>query len=546
MKFAVVALVFCLALPAQSPVWSEDFEGLTTGLPDCLVSGTGALPQGWNDGGGTASWTVWSGPTPTPASGPETGNAGSATYLYCETSSTCAGGRFLMETAQIDVSSLSAPTLSLAAHLVGAEVGVLEVQQEIAPGFWGTKLRLIGPQGAGWRRYEVPLDGPSARLRFVYRNAAGILGDAGIDDLSIAEPPRPVELQTDSPASSLSVDGRPLREPCLSEFVFIDGRSTLIGAPFDWVVSVGPPIPRSAGAIATPGGQLINVPLAPGVGIPLFSTFLAAPLLHPGFYRASVFIGAEVHGCAQQIVLDPGNPDGFTVSRPIEVDSVAVAPSPGPFAGPGGDDDTLVIRTERPPVCRPLTFPFFGVHHEEVTIDSNGRLLFGLGSSDFSASPAEAAGGLPLAGFWTDLDPSSSGQITWDVIQDELIVTWDGVPYFGTSDTVTFSIGIAAGSGDVRFELAGVSPNTSALPGAAGDAQWLGISPGGGAPDPGALSFGLGQGVGLSGAMVHAWAPDPTAQPTSGLIASVAQLLTGQGQLLFQPRPDGGYDWVGQ
>ena len=56
-----------------------------------------------------------------------------------------------------------------------------------------------------------------------------------------------------------------------------------------------------------------------------------------------------------------------------------------------------------------------------------GGAVDGPGDTDHEAAPLLA-----------DLDPSSSGSVHADVRNDRLVVTWNGVPQFGLTDSNTF------------------------------------------------------------------------------------------------------------
>ena len=133
-----------------------------------------------------------------------------------------------------------------------------------------------------------------------------------------------------------------------------------------------------------------------------------------------------------------------------------------------GDDDF-----EEVPL--PFAFPFQGTSYSSVFVNSNGSLTFGSGDTDFSESISEFLSDQPrIAPLWDDLNPSSAGSVTVSETASTWTVTFDGVPEFLSSIGNTFSVTLTA-AGGIEISYGAT----------AGNDGLVGITPGGGAADPG-------------------------------------------------------------
>jgi hypothetical protein len=148
--------------------------------------------------------------------------------------------------------------------------------------------------------------------------------DIGADELSCPSP----QWETNSPASSLDIDGNQGTACAAAISVKSAGSptalnfgSTNVGFGFDTAVALAPLVPLGGGAIVTGNGQIINVDLTAitlvflnGGALPSFAfpfpgnfTFnFGAP---PGPFTIS----------AQMVVLDPGHPDGASLSQGVQL-----------------------------------------------------------------------------------------------------------------------------------------------------------------------------------------------------------------------------------
>lgn len=133
-----------------------------------------------------------------------------------------------------------------------------------------------------------------------------------------------------------------------------------------------------------------------------------------------------------------------------------------------GDDDSEEV-------ALPFAFPFQGTSYTSVFVNSNGNLTFGSGDTDFSESVSEFLSDQPrIAPLWDDLNPSSAGSIVVSQTASSWTVSFEGVPEFFSTIGNTFAVTLSA-DGGIDFEY-GATAGSDAL---------VGITPGGGAADPG-------------------------------------------------------------
>ena len=163
----------------------EGFEGVTPGV--------GSYPLGWTGGvaaGGIRDWTADTGGTTSGSTGPSTGALGSATYMYCETSSpSVTGDTFVMNTSAYSLAGATGIAFDLSR--VGATIGTLEVRMDDGTGTYPTLLAsYTGPEpnGAEWvlESLALPAGAPaSASFQFIYTRGTSFTGDLAIDNFCI-------------------------------------------------------------------------------------------------------------------------------------------------------------------------------------------------------------------------------------------------------------------------------------------------------------------------------------------------------------------------
>ncbi len=159
----------------------------------------------------------------------------------------------------------------------------------------------------------------------------------------------------------------------------------------------------------------------------------------------------SVSSAAGGVVADPG---GFSLGLTDDSSAPVEAVDSGTYAG----------------------FPFFGTTYgtDEIFVGSDGHITFGAG--DGSSSPRDAArhvGGPPrVSALLNDLNPDVGGDVRAEVNASSVVVTWDAVPEFGTSNSNTVqavlysdgSIDLNYGSVDASTGVVGVAEGDNETP----------------------------------------------------------------------------------
>ena len=134
---------------------------------------------------------------------------------------------------------------------------------------------------------------------------------------------------------------------------------------------------------------------------------------------------------------------------------------------PVGDDSAV-------PVTFGFNFPFQGNSWTSAFVNGNGNLTFGSADADFSESVAEFLSAQPrIAALWDDLDPSD-GLVVATPEPGALTIHFVTVPEFFTEKANNFSIRLDW-HGNVTVNYLGVLAEDGLV----------GVTAGGGAPDPG-------------------------------------------------------------
>lgn len=129
-----------------------------------------------------------------------------------------------------------------------------------------------------------------------------------------------------------------------------------------------------------------------------------------------------------------------------------------------------------------FTFNFQGVDYNDVFVNSNGNLTFGSGDTDFSESVGELLSDQPrIAGAWDDLAPNNGGTVQYEGDADSMLISFNQVPEFFDTGSNTFSMELFS-TGTIEMVIGEMTLLDSIV----------GISPGGGATDPGEVDFSAG------------------------------------------------------
>ncbi|RIK35687.1 MAG: hypothetical protein DCC58_20215, partial [Chloroflexi bacterium] len=105
-----------------------------------------------------------------------------------------------------------------------------------------------------------------------------------------------------------------------------------------------------------------------------------------------------------------------------------------------GDDESRVIDI-------PFAFKYYGVDYTQLTVSTNGYVVFGPSPATAMANhllPNPARPNGIVAPFWDDLNPAKGGSIWWDVEGDapnrRFVVAWEELPHYNDIGSSYFEV----------------------------------------------------------------------------------------------------------
>ncbi len=87
-----------------------------------------------------------------------------------------------------------------------------------------------------------------------------------------------------------------------------------------------------------------------------------------------------------------------------------------------------------------VTLPFYGTDYDTFYVGTNGYVTFGSGDDEHLESLTNHFSKPRIAGLFDDLDPGEGGSVRWQQLADRVVVTWQNVPEYNTSNQNTFQI----------------------------------------------------------------------------------------------------------
>jgi len=364
-------------------------------------------------------------------------------------------------------------------------------------------------------------------------------------------PNLPSDYQVNSADSSFDINGVAggafvLAEPsvCVNNVATVNFGSANVGLPWDLLIGGAPIKSRSAGALTTGSGQLVNMDFAD----PSLSFFNGLTLTTP-FFPASLPVGVTVPFdlSLQQFNIAPTNPDGLALSQPVRFHSTALATSVTKTQAQLPDDASSAYlqfgAAPSSPTCySPIpNIPFYGTVQTAMHVLSNGRVMFDNGAlttailQDWTPTAATGASGGAWAGFWSDFEPNLTpgSQMTIDWSTGTLVtVTYTNHRWWG--DTTNAGLGSATVAFDIGTGAVVLSGVNSFAPQTLTAVQMmLGMSQGNGATDAGAAIFAptTSGSVNVATDMIY----------ELGLGGTLA---AGTANIVFTPAPGFGYTWA--
>ena len=91
-----------------------------------------------------------------------------------------------------------------------------------------------------------------------------------------------------------------------------------------------------------------------------------------------------------------------------------------------------------------------------IFVGSNGYITFTQGDFDYSPTLADHFDMLRISGLFTDLNPTAGGNVTLRQLTNRLVVTWQGVPEYGSTSGNTFQIEMFY-DGRIRISWLGIA-----------------------------------------------------------------------------------------
>lgn len=176
--------------------YSQDFESfsLCSDDADCNLT-TCNLSDGWVNGQNLGSdfidWRTFQGSTFSQGTGPNVDNnpgTSVGNYLYLEASGQCDSAEALLITPCIDLSNAVDPRASIYYHMLGTDMGTLDV--DVYDGtMWHMNVlnTIAGDQGGNWNRLEIdlnPYNGKTVVIRFRGKTGSDFGSDLAIDDFN--------------------------------------------------------------------------------------------------------------------------------------------------------------------------------------------------------------------------------------------------------------------------------------------------------------------------------------------------------------------------
>lgn len=151
-------------------------------------------------------------------------------------------------------------------------------------------------------------------------------------------------------------------------------------------------------------------------------------------YLAALYQSNAYPLANRTLVFTPGNySGGYTVTQRAAT-QFPVDAALGDAVSMGDDDDAELV------LANGATFPFYGREYRSLFAISNGSVT--LGTSDTAYNPTVGNHFLVprISAHFTDLDPTSGGTIRIGQDATKAWVTWDSVPYYQSTSTVTAQV----------------------------------------------------------------------------------------------------------
>ena len=411
--------------PIEASPWLDDVEAIpaTTSLgPVNCWTTSAATGYDWNVSGGN---------TPSFGTGAESANSGT-NFFYTEASGAGVGVTAELVTPEIDLTGMTLPMFSFYYHMFGGQMGDLDAEISDDGGATWTNLTTIsGAQQATqldpFMLSESVLVGYSGtvQFRFIATANGGFEGDICIDDIAISEAP------TCPNPTNLTLTA-----------------SDLTSATFSW----------------TPGFSETEWALEYG-----------APGFTPGTGTSSLTINntnETVSGLTSnqfyemyvRAACSPGDTSGYVGPISFNTFNQGLYMDADNACGPGFNDisTTGALNTlgddGEVGTTIPFTVLYQGTPYSDITIGSNGALVFGSTTAQIGFTNQVMSGAADgLYPFWDDLGPenSPSDGVYFETIgtapNQQFIVQWNKPHLGGNGQAYIFQAVVDEATNEIYF-----------------------------------------------------------------------------------------------
>lgn len=165
-------------------------------------------------------------------------------------------------------------------------------------------------------------------------------------------------------------------------------------------------------------------------------------------YYTEVFDTGDFDLAHKTLTWSPNGSSSYYALVASESSGFAVEPTSGTEVSLG-DDDFLVFQFDG------AAFPFYGQDYTRVYIGSNGYLTFTEGDVRNTISPPQHFALPRIGALFADVDPSSGGTVYAEQRGDRVVVTFDSVPQWGTTNSNSFQFELFF-SGVIRITYLGM------------------------------------------------------------------------------------------
>lgn len=139
----------------------------------------------------------------------------------------------------------------------------------------------------------------------------------------------------------------------------------------------------------------------------------------------------------------------------------------------GGTPFSMTIDSTREVVLSGgATVLLYGVSYDNFWVGSNGYITFTDGDTDFTESISDHFDLPRISAMFDDFNPSNGGTVSYKQLSDQVVVTWEDIPEFSSSNSNTFQVQLLF-SGEIRITWMGMDSDDSIV----GLSKGEGVSP---------------------------------------------------------------------